>query len=725
MSENSSQWTGLLRQPDIPQQFSHEDLYRAACIGAVMLLYESADAEALAEAVRYASAPESRVRALLALESLTRAEGEIRETALRLLHELAILDGNPDAGTFLRKSNLQDKDPGWNSARILLFEQKHQLLKADSGPEQLTALFLRSGEPLRLRLLTLGDKVLPNWTGLMRFMNDPSQQNRQKILEDFHSFTPDERKLVHYCAESDEKDIKSLPADLYVRCDDENLRSLCVNKQLRPSNPAEEALFYFLSGQWEQYYASDSDYRRIRIAYEQKDPELQRRLITVSRDSGNNAWLREISGGQENAPHSGTLSDQHLYTASLIEQKQWEKLWNILPNLPLLCMPTVVHALQDAGFQPEQAEEKAFFAELSENIRASQNLSPVPIRKTLAENSGTAIGICGSEAWLAVIFSDRRILVWDKRSGENEPIRISSNHLSFRKAVISHDGKYLCTDCGKDGITVFTLPGGQAVKTISVHDSELRGMYIQPDDRRLITLGADGKGFVFSFPGGIELHRFEIGMKECGRTAYDPRENHLFAVSTHGEGMLYDINTHRPVSGARLSENILAADEIISNDKLAFVEKDEQFSVINILSGKLVEEKLPLAPVSVRRILSLAANSLYLFGTLEGQVRIFDPVLRRENAVLSFGSKSAATGLWFDEKEAVLYGCNAAGTVRSWDFGLFNEMARILPLLQLPGFSRIDEFVKRYPEPGVKAAAEWLKSVISWRRRFDIDLEFD
>ena len=329
MSE--TQWTDLLHQPDIPKDFSKDDLYRAACIGAVMLLYEAADAEALADAVRFASAPESRARALLALESLTRAEGEIRENAVRLLHELAVLDGNPDAGTFLRKSNLQDKDPGWNSARMLLFEQKHQLLKADPGPEHLTLLFLNSTEPLRIRLLNLGEKVLPNWSMLMRFLNEPTEENRLILFDRFHSFTPDERKLIRHCAASDEKVINSLPADLLLRYEDETLMELCVAHHLIPSDPSQQALFYFLTGQWEQYYASDSDYRRIRIAYEQKDPVLQRRLITVSRDSGNSAWLREISGSQDNAPHGGSLSDQHLFASSLIEQKQWAKLWNVLP----------------------------------------------------------------------------------------------------------------------------------------------------------------------------------------------------------------------------------------------------------------------------------------------------------------------------------------------------------------------------------------------------------
>ena len=51
-------------------------------------------------------------------------------------------------------------------------------------------------------------------------------------------------------------------------------------------------------------------------------------------------------------------------------------------------------------------------------------------------------------------------------------------------------------------------------------------------------------------------------------------------------------------------------------------------------------------------------------------------------------------------------------------------MGRTLPLMQLPGISRIDEFTRKYPEPGVKAAAEWLKTVIAWRRRFDIEIDF-
>ena len=35
-----------------------------------------------------------------------------------------------------------------------------------------------------------------------------------------------------------------------------------------------------------------------------------------------------------------------------------------------------------------------------------------------------------------------------------------------------------------------------------------------------------------------------------------------------------------------------------------------------------------------------------------------------------------------------------------------------------------EEFRKKYPEPGVKAAAEWLKTVTAWRRRFDIEIDF-
>ena len=80
--------------------------------------------------------------------------------------------------------------------------------------------------------------------------------------------------------------------------------------------------------------------------------------------------------------------------------------------------------------------------------------------------------------------------------------------------------------------------------------------------------------------------------------------------------MLYDIAEHRPVSGANPGEDILSAVEYISQYKLAYITKGEAFSVVNILSGKHLYEKVSLAPASVRRILPMAENSLYVFGML-------------------------------------------------------------------------------------------------------------
>ena len=50
---------------------------------------------------------------------------------------------------------------------------------------------------------------------------------------------------------------------------------------------------------------------------------------------------------------------------------------------------------------------------------------------------------------------------------------------------------------------------------------------------------------------------------------------------------------------------------------------------------------------------------------------------------------------------------------------------KLAKLMKLPGIGRIEEFRKKYPEPGIKAAAEWLKTVVAWRRRFDIEIDFD
>ena len=176
--KNHHNWLELLKYPEISPQISSEDVYRAACIGAVMLLFEAGDCDGLMEAVRNASAPESRARALAALENLAASGSPLSAKAVRLLHELAVLDGIPEAGKFLRKTGLEDKDPCWNSARMLLFEQKNLLLKADPGPEHLTELFLLEDASGRFRLLELGTKLLPHWALLMRFFDEPIPSHR-------------------------------------------------------------------------------------------------------------------------------------------------------------------------------------------------------------------------------------------------------------------------------------------------------------------------------------------------------------------------------------------------------------------------------------------------------------------------------------------------------------------------------------------------------------------
>ncbi|MBR6088294.1 MAG: hypothetical protein IKP86_00075, partial [Anaerolineaceae bacterium] len=602
-SKISSIMRWLLRNPAVPQEFPEEELYNAACIGAVTLLYEMGDSDGLYETIRFASSPESQRRAMLALGNLARASGETRAKTVRHLHELAILDDNRSAANYISMYRLRDTDAGWNSARMLYFEERYELLRDDPYLDDLSTFFLDGDQTVRYRLLELGEDLIPDWCALMRFLDHPIPEYREKLLEGFGSFTRSERKMFHFCAEMDHP-VSSLPADLFLRYEDETLLKICLEYGLQPSDPSQAALFFFLSGQWDRYYASDSDYRRIRIAYEKNDPELQRRLIAVSRDSGNNAWLRDVNSGSENQPSGGSLSDQHLLAASLIEQKEWDRLWKLLPGLPVLCMGEVCDALQQNGFSPKLPDEKAFFSDLRTGIADCEGLSPIPIREKLWEGGGVTLGICGGGPYIAVVFADRSILVWDKRSIQSKPLRISSNHLTFRQAVITHDGKYLCADCGAAGITLFSLPAGQAVKTIPAGDSPLTGLFIQKDDRRLITLHRTGKGKVFSFPGGIELRSFDLDLKDCERSAYDAGNNHLCGVTAEGNVSLYDLNGYRLLNAVRTGSAVLSVPDRFSRNRLSFIFTGDRCASVHLLSGKAVREiRLP-EEWKVRRIMT-------------------------------------------------------------------------------------------------------------------------
>ena len=381
MKDKDQSLIRLLSSPGLPPDLSGEVLYRAACIGAVTILREDGNCADLAEAVRRAASPEIRERALLSLAGLALRTGDASPEPIRQLYMLAVRDADPGAAEIIRRHALEDQDPGWNCAGHLLLGRKHLLLKQDPKLQNLSDFFLRADDPLRLRLLGLGEKMLPNWTLFMHFLSEPNEGNRSLLLEKYGSFPPEEKELLRYCIVP-EQAIASLPADIVLRYEDPYASELCIRNGLRPSDPSMEALFFFLTGQWELYYAADSDYRRIRLAYEQNDPDLQRRLITAGRASGNNAWLRHVSSSAESLPHKGTLTDQRLLIQSMIEQKQWNALWEILPNVPLLCMPDVCEALKQAGFLPADPEGAAFLKKLNEVIAASRGLSPIPVRHT-------------------------------------------------------------------------------------------------------------------------------------------------------------------------------------------------------------------------------------------------------------------------------------------------------------------------------------------------------
>ncbi len=718
-------WSELLRAPNIPEGMPAADVYRAACAGTVMFLFEAADTDALADAVLHASAGESRVRSLAALRSLcAHPDPVIRERALRAVYALAIREEVPKAMEFLVKDDLPAPDKQWQSAKLLLQGKKNRLLKADPGPEQLTALFLAGDERLRARLLALAEKLLPNWAALMRFYAAPTDANRAAVLDSFAGFSPEERPLLRHAVTLGGA-AASLPADVVLRHEDDTALELSLKHDLRPSDPEAEALFYFLSGQWERYYNSDTDHRRVRIAYERQDPDLQRRLIAVSRESGNTGWLRHIGSiGIEQSPDSGSLSDRLLLIRGLIEQKHWQRLWELLPELPLLYVPTVLEALDAAGFVPEDAEDKAFLADLNKKSAAMKGKNVLPPARQFREGAGSVLSLALGGGKLAAVLADRQMLVWDLDEQEIEPLRISAGELSFRTALPDNEGKYLTADCADNHIRVYSLSTGQNVKIIPCAQP-VRGLFLQADNRRLILIDRAGSGRVFSYPAGTELFGFSTGLRDCLSAAYDPETNRVSVINAEGRCAVYDITRKQLITTLPLPEVPLAAAPKNARGRLAFIGKGETLNCLNLISGKYVHERVAVnTAAGIRRLTEFARGELYLLGGLDGTVTVFDPTAGNTAAAVSAGN-SAITGLCVDEERRLLFAGTANGLVRAWDLTMFDWLTASFALTELPGLNRIDEYTAKHPEAGVKAAAELLKAVILRRRRFDIEVDFD
>ncbi len=196
-----------------------------------------------------------------------------------------------------------------------------------------------------------------------------------------------------------------------------------------PANAAQRALFFFLTGQWERYESLDFDHSQLRAVYSAAGADLRQRINSRLRQAGRPSYLNILVGGDESARLKQMNGAEIELMLQLIKaERQWLRLWGLIPRLPLAWALQTLDDLQAAAWQPAESADQELFAQLaglnSPQARAASrailsHMQPAVERARVRLLHGRLNGLAFDPlcSHVALGTSRRRVVVWDYRAG--------------------------------------------------------------------------------------------------------------------------------------------------------------------------------------------------------------------------------------------------------------------------------------------------------------------
>ena len=197
-----------------------------------------------------------------------------------------------------------------------------------------------------------------------------------------------------------------------------------------PQQPAQRALFFLVTEQWDAYQALDFDHRLLNLAYQAALPALRQRILEKIRRGGQTELLSAIAG-KDFRSRIATLSETE--AAALVqilgEGQAWEKLWASLTELPYPAAVEAVRALDTSGWEPQTEDERALLNRLAGlaqnkivvNPEMICSLLPPAVKRArikLAHGRLNDLSFAPGQALLAIATSRKKVIIWNLAHGQ-------------------------------------------------------------------------------------------------------------------------------------------------------------------------------------------------------------------------------------------------------------------------------------------------------------------
>jgi WD40 repeat protein len=287
-----------------------------------------------------------------------------------------------------------------------------------------------------------------------------------------------------------------------IEADDGAAREAALAAGYRPLAPERQALFLFLTGQWEAYDRLDFDRRLLRAAYEGAAEPLRKRIAQQARQEGRADLVEVIAGGRDG--RLGRLSaDEWAATLDVLERAgAWAPLWQLARSAPPRWAVAVLQRLAPSGWSPPWPERADY-----EELRAlAQGWCPSAFgeaelcRAVLRdyERSVECLAASPDGRLLASGGADGRICVWHLPEGEllgeyheRWPGRVGGHEGTVNCLTFSRDGRLLASG-GDDGtVRLWHVPDGSRCRVLHGCTGRVFALALTPDGKTLVSLTRD------------------------------------------------------------------------------------------------------------------------------------------------------------------------------------------------------------------------------------------
>jgi WD40 repeat protein len=249
-----------------------------------------------------------------------------------------------------------------------------------------------------------------------------------------------------------------------------------------PIDAHQQALFYFLTEQWENYERLDVDHEKLRLMYETAHQSVRRRVAKKAQQARRIEWVEVVSGGQQRGRIGEMTNAEWETTLAILEEgKHCEQMWALAQLAPARWSSLLLQHLKSIGWKTKEAGFDNL-VELADKCGTS-----LPGLDSFVRCRATLEGHVNWVNCLA-ISSDGRVLA---SGGRDTTVRLwSLPHGKFLKTLeghtmgvlwlaISPDGKVLVSG-SRDDIALWTLPEGKSLKILDEHKRGVRCLTLSP-----------------------------------------------------------------------------------------------------------------------------------------------------------------------------------------------------------------------------------------------------